>query len=766
MKLLYSYFDFDSSSEGTSYRGLGDCGLNFSTSYEFEINRNPTEGETGAPYQYCLSCQKKANNNCIPSDFWGNRIYNVTALVGNNGAGKSSLLHSLIKAMVKGMDPGVPFLLVLQKTESEEFLIYYGGGLKRDVNLIAKAEDFPRNTRFIDSYPEELETVKISLLDNTLSVSAIELGKAYSRVSSPQKEGRNRLGGIAPVPIPECVKQFYNKSLISSLQYSNEISSATRSVEKIPVDEELSTHFRYETFQEARFLFDRFQQSTLETLAKAEYPVPRPKYLFISICSIQKMFEIADSVVNQLQNEHLAIPPICSLLYDCDLMGKLAADALFAFYYLTYGSKPHQHIVDLLFDNRLSTVFCDRPASGISRAKQMLIWLRGQLDAYSAIGDCSPKSLQEAYRDLSEFLSFLVENEVLLSKVICPSVPSDFNLHSRNVLDYRIDIQTTVAETERRDFVIAFLDNYRQVSKGLYFLTFSSGLSSGEKNLLRMLTQLRYALNGPSVYEEGTTDETNTKNFLMNRIYDDTLDGYHEKDCDTLILFLDEADLTFHPEWQRKLVSMLTKVLPRMFRDPYSSERKKIGCKDIQVILATHSPLMLSDIPLQSCIFLRNEREIKEAVKKSDEQDPTNGNTAAQPGRVIVDTNPVNQQTFGSNIHELLNNAFFLTRTIGEHSHEKIITIYKELKELEGKPDDNDLRKKYQPHLNTIQMIGDPIVRNKLLNLYNRCFPTEKNVTSVIYDINQVAGQKEFLQIEDRESFIQALENAARKLRQ
>ena len=58
MKLLFAYFDCESNfDKSASYRGLGECGLNFSTTYEFVVEKEFV-GNNNMP-QYKLSCHKK-----------------------------------------------------------------------------------------------------------------------------------------------------------------------------------------------------------------------------------------------------------------------------------------------------------------------------------------------------------------------------------------------------------------------------------------------------------------------------------------------------------------------------------------------------------------------------------------------------------------------------------------------------------------------------------------------------------------------------------
>ncbi len=54
----------------------------------------------------------------------------------------------------------------------------------------------------------------------------------------------------------------------------------------------------------------------------------------------------------------------------------------------------------------------------------------------------------------------------------------------------------------------------------------------------------------------------------------------------SILLLFDEADMLLHPEWQRSLINDIVTVFPKIFPGQY-----------ISVIVATHSPIMLSDIP-------------------------------------------------------------------------------------------------------------------------------------------------------------------------
>jgi GTPase SAR1 family protein len=68
----------------------------------------------------------------------------------------------------------------------------------------------------------------------------------------------------------------------------------------------------------------------------------------------------------------------------------------------------------------------------------------------------------------------------------------------------------------------------------------------------------------------------------------------------TFLLLLDEADSGFHPVWKKKFVNALVRTLPYFF-EPY---RQK---PSLQIIFTTHDPLTLSDLPNANVVCLVNE---------------------------------------------------------------------------------------------------------------------------------------------------------------
>lgn len=133
--------------------------------------------------------------------------------------------------------------------------------------------------------------------------------------------------------------------------------------------------------------------------------------------------------------------------------------------------------------------------------------------------------------------------------------------------------------------------------------------SSGEQQFLNLFSTLFYhALNiGASV----DLDVHSPKSL-----------EYLKKD---ILLLLDEGDNGFHPQWKKVYVQYLRKIIPLIFSD-----------FNLQIIVTTHDPLTLSDIPKNNAVFL------DKALNKTK----------------IIDSSL--KRTFGANLADLLKDSFFM----------------------------------------------------------------------------------------------------------
>lgn len=152
---------------------------------------------------------------------------------------------------------------------------------------------------------------------------------------------------------------------------------------------------------------------------------------------------------------------------------------------------------------------------------------------------------------------------------------------------------------------------------------------------------------------------------------------------ENLLLIFDEVDLALHPKLQRQYMKKLIEFLEEV------SENIKIKLK---IIITTHSPIILSDFPHTNVLYLKNEDKEKGAIEFYKEKDVL---------------------TFGSNIHSLFLNSFFLASegTMGAFAEDKINRIIEELYEKDEKNVENNRK--------IVGFIGESIIRNKLEIMLN-----------------------------------------------
>lgn len=148
------------------------------------------------------------------------------------------------------------------------------------------------------------------------------------------------------------------------------------------------------------------------------------------------------------------------------------------------------------------------------------------------------------------------------------------------------------------------------------------GLSSGERQIAYTLGNLIYHLRN---IESNSDDMNSNINHVSTHKY-----GY-------VNVMLDEVELYFHPDLQRRFISLLL--------DSIKGLQLSSNC-GINITLITHSPFVLSDIP-DSNILCMSRKEHGDAFDK----------------------------TFAANIHDLFNNTFILPYTIGEYAQRKITEI-------------------------------------------------------------------------------------------
>ena len=148
------------------------------------------------------------------------------------------------------------------------------------------------------------------------------------------------------------------------------------------------------------------------------------------------------------------------------------------------------------------------------------------------------------------------------------------------------------------------------------------------------------------------------------------LDKLRRNGCHRALVLIDEGDSFLHLEWQRQYIYNICRMLS-IFKDKFGYER-------LQVIVATHSPLLMTDVPRHYITRLNMKR-----------------NAAAPTGEAV-------QVSFAAPMQSVLNSSF-AAGTIGELASRTIRNAVMQLKQGALPPDAGYVG----------SLIDDPIIRRE-----------------------------------------------------
>lgn len=201
-----------------------------------------------------------------------------------------------------------------------------------------------------------------------------------------------------------------------------------------------------------------------------------------------------------------------------------------------------------------------------------------------------------------------------------------------------------------------------------------SQMSSGEQQLLYSLSYAIYHMKNAASNQLQLKKKRNNLISIPYR---------------NMNLIFDEAELYYHPEYQRQFVDKLLGILKRShFENVIDS---------INITIVTHSPFMLSDISASNILALEEGKR----------------NTSFE------------SKTLGANIYDLLSNQFFMKSAIGAHVEKivnEIINDYNKFKHNNCEPTEG-LKEKYENkggenfYVKFAKEIGDEYLRDVIQDM-------------------------------------------------
>ena len=202
------------------------------------------------------------------------------------------------------------------------------------------------------------------------------------------------------------------------------------------------------------------------------------------------------------------------------------------------------------------------------------------------------------------------------------------------------------------------------------------GLSSGERQIAYTIGNILYHLKN---IESGTQD------------YNVSTDHVTAIKYKYVNILLDEVELYFHPDLQRRFLKLLLDSIRGL---------QLSSCSGINITLVSHSPFVLSDIPSDNILYLSRNKEEK-----------------------------MSDKTFAANVHDLFNNTFFLPNTLGEVAQKEvgdIVRCYKNtrlIKEQSGEWHVKDNRPEWMKDEQMAKMqyvssiVGDDYLKEEIVDM-------------------------------------------------
>lgn len=243
-------------------------------------------------------------------------------------------------------------------------------------------------------------------------------------------------------------------------------------------------------------------------------------------------------------------------------------------------------------------------------------------------------------------------------------------------------------------------------------------MSSGQEAKFTFEAKLYWALIGGKRFREYYSDilEKNSEQIDLSRCI---------REDDSAIIYIDEGDLYYHPEWQRQFMKSILEIV----------KLRKEECS-LQLIITSNSPYILSDFFHQDVLYIMpNDEEFNIA------------------------------ETFGQNIHTLLKSPFFMKSTIGCVAYSKISGVMEALSDegnrasennelpenimevLYNKRDDNLSKTELYNILKSfVNNIGEEIYKIELEHLLEESLPQQNEFDILMKQKAEIEERLRFLQ--------------------
>lgn len=647
------------------WRNIEKKGFCFDTKYQIEFD----------PNNYKLTCA--CNTNYIDDFFYVDdtkqKALEINAVVGENGMGKTSLMKGLFNIISSSKNKNSYLIIYSCFADGKEKLFYYSNISDIDISSadIRKSEELPIEAFYISMALQR---------DDFVSYYSNDLSTGSMIRNFGNNEWKNDIW------------RFFQTEFVFQLDLidyiiENKIDGLPFNIPKYGLFE----FWEKDDDNDDEYVLDRLPDDAVKSIEKIatkskKYFPQITKYVLVSF------FEAIKKCINETINKAFNI--------SVGLKEKMTSDYGFQDYCIIILSKIYEKneslgydIIDYIMGEALNDIKDDIVLSSpimsdifhdATYSNDLI-----KVDDWKNINSKNMKAFESMNNDLinncrSKQIDY---SEILNSYCLKNNWKSEKSSDKKGLaiaIKNRTKISYYNGEKKASDFYADFNDMFRNRSEEPFRIVFD--LSAGEMTFLSAFARIF------------RVSQANTSKDKI-------------KPC---LILLDEAELSLHPRWQQSYINTLVELIPKFF-----------GERSVQVIIATHSPIMLSDIPKQNTLYLAN---------YEDSDIP---------------------ESFCANIFQLFRYSFFLDESaIGCFAERKLKSLVLKISSIKNADPKNidAMIKKIQ---NEIGMIGDRLLRKRVEEkLYEELSKSKvsKEKKELIFLKRQVSEmQKRISEIENRE---------------
>lgn len=641
MEIVYLYIH--------DYRRFKKQNINFGSEYIFHYDDKTNE----------LNIEK---NHIYIHEFYNqkghNNILNISAIIGENGTGKTGLIDYLIKIYADGslFSSDEPFMFVLKNKDT--YTLHYSSDFFSIINL-------KEISKFIN-----IKEYKCKI--NDLGGNSISINHGYSHLNLTNSEFRTSILKVSNILFGKSVNgflnifDFSNDGMISSYQegtYFKEknITNFYNSL-KTENNENYIQLFKYLSVTKSESLIP-FKIPHLVKIKSID------EHLYINKSKIDEIYKkcksINDKFLSDLENEKIIITDslvkynfvfniILNVPIDLfnGIIDNLESKDLKKYDALLVLIEKYLNTIEDFLKSILRVNFLNKIESQEAIINE---WTLNLVFIYNEFIN----NFVKIFGSREDQLGFTQINTLKFIKKLL-EVKNIHPLHSLENKSNSSELYFEFDEFIKSDLLSLY--NLSSSFRPFVIFEFDVPLSSGQYAFLNIFSRINSLFKN---YGVGTNSNRKVE--------------------DHILLVIDEIELYLHPNWQKNIVSTLSSFLNYIHPD-----------YKFQIIFTSNNPLPISDLLSYNTIFLSNEECGINTIVKDSLEDQKN--------------------TFAANIHTLLADSFFVKGgLIGDFSKDKINEVIQLLsKGKELSREEHTYIKKF------IKQIGEPLIKNKLLQMYGQ----------------------------------------------